>query len=118
MMGGHRERTEHRRGQVACNCGDRWAHGGHADLRLRELSDALGDRRQGLTLLGAVEVLIAERDALATKVAGLETRERALVEQVEIANETITALTESGNAWADRAVRAETQLALLSRVTK
>jgi hypothetical protein len=43
----------------ACNCGDSWTHGGHANERLREISEALGERTQGRTILAAVQDLIA-----------------------------------------------------------
>ncbi len=41
----------------ACNCNS-W-HGGHAHTRLREISDALGDRTQGKTILTVVNELVA-----------------------------------------------------------
>ena len=41
----------------ACNCGT-W-HGGHAEVRLRELAEALGELTQGKTILGAVQALLA-----------------------------------------------------------
>lgn len=47
----------------ACNCGDSWTHGGRADTRLREISDALGAMIQGRTLLGAVEELMTRKEA-------------------------------------------------------
>lgn len=53
----------------ACNCGFRWAHGGHAATRLREIDDALGDHRQGRTILGAVQIVVADRDRLGVELA-------------------------------------------------
>lgn len=41
---------------MACNCNE-W-HEGHADRRLQELREALGDLTQGGTILGAVEKLL------------------------------------------------------------
>lgn len=53
----------------ACNCGDQWNHGGHANERLREISDAM-PYENGKTVLQQVESLTAklaeaeqERDA-------------------------------------------------------
>lgn len=55
------ESEGHRRCDIpACNCGS-W-HGGNASRRLRELSDVLGGRTQGTTILGAVEALLAARE--------------------------------------------------------
>ncbi|MDH3637911.1 MAG: hypothetical protein OES09_05545 [Gammaproteobacteria bacterium] len=44
----------------ACNCGDIWGHGGHANKRLREISEALEGRDNGGTILKAVEELMRE----------------------------------------------------------
>jgi hypothetical protein len=41
----------------ACNCGDQWNHGGHAEERLREIGDAL-PYENGKTILGRVCSLI------------------------------------------------------------
>lgn len=50
---------------AACNCGSQWNHGGHAEQRLSEISEALrGAGFNGGTLLGNVETVCAERDAL------------------------------------------------------
>lgn len=38
---------------AACNCGDQWQHGGHANERLREISDAL-PYADGMTVLQRV----------------------------------------------------------------
>ena len=49
----------------ACNCGDRWHHGGHAELRLAEIYEALGQLTNGATALTAINTLaaqLAERD--------------------------------------------------------
>jgi hypothetical protein len=43
----------------ACNCGDQWAHGGHAEERLHELSETAGELTQGKTLLTVLRELIA-----------------------------------------------------------
>lgn len=68
-------RNGHRRCDIpACNCGS-W-HGWHASERLRELSDVLGDRTQGVTILGAVEKLIEEN---ATERAARESAEKLAV---------------------------------------
>lgn len=40
----------------ACNCP--WWHGGNAGNRLREISEVLGDRTQGVTILNAVRALV------------------------------------------------------------
>lgn len=57
---GYRERCD----IPACNCGNQWTHGGHADERLREISDALRNNLDlnGKTLLRGVSELLAERD--------------------------------------------------------
>jgi hypothetical protein len=47
----------------ACNCGDQWNHGGHAEERLRELRDAL-PYVNGKTLLTIATDLVEERDRL------------------------------------------------------
>lgn len=49
---------------AACNCNG-W-HGGNAELRLDEISDALGGCN-GVTILDAVEALIAENAAMKGK---------------------------------------------------
>jgi hypothetical protein len=46
----------------ACNCGNQWGHGGHASQRLWEISEALGDRTQGVTILDAVQLLVDLED--------------------------------------------------------
>ena len=54
----------------ACNCGDQWTHGGHAEMRLTEIREALeqaGARRNGETLLADV-VHIAARAERATTI--------------------------------------------------
>lgn len=46
----------------ACNCGDQWNHGGHAEQRLAEFGDELrvaGIETNGVTLLNALRSLIA-----------------------------------------------------------
>lgn len=45
----------------ACNCGDQWVHGGHANERLRELAellDAFEFESRGGTILQRVERLL------------------------------------------------------------
>ena len=42
----------------ACNCGDQWNHGGHAEYRLKEIHDALGDLTNGTTALKVIQGLI------------------------------------------------------------
>lgn len=50
---------------AACNCGSQWNHGGHAEQRLSEIGEALrGAGFNGGTLLGNIETVCAERDAL------------------------------------------------------
>lgn len=39
----------------ACNCGDNWTHGGHAEERLREIADVVWEN--GRTVLQSVEAL-------------------------------------------------------------
>lgn len=56
----------------ACNCGDQWGHGGHANERLREIYEALGDLTNGRTALKAIELLVAELDAALAKLAEAE----------------------------------------------
>ena len=54
----------------ACNCGDQWTHGGHAEMRLTEIREALEQadaRRNGETLLADV-VHIAARAERATTI--------------------------------------------------
>lgn len=46
----------------ACNCGDQWMHGGHADSRLREIREELGEHVDGQTLISAVRLLVAEAE--------------------------------------------------------
>lgn len=41
----------------ACNCGDQWNHGGHADTRLMEISDAL-PYVNGKTILTRVQDIV------------------------------------------------------------
>lgn len=41
----------------ACNCGDQWNHGGNADTRLREISDAL-PYVNGKTILARVQDVV------------------------------------------------------------
>jgi len=45
----------------ACNCGS--FHGGHAQRRLSEIANALGELKQGATLLEAVESLVRLHEA-------------------------------------------------------
>ena len=47
----------------ACNCGDQWTHGGHAEARLREISDAL-PYENGKTLLQQVPQLATLTEAV------------------------------------------------------
>lgn len=49
----------------ACNCGDQWTHGGHADARLQEIDEALYPRTNGKTILTAVNELVADSELLA-----------------------------------------------------
>ena len=44
----------------ACNCGPQWNHGGHAEQRLREISDAL-PYVNGKTLLESVQDLVESK---------------------------------------------------------
>lgn len=41
----------------ACNCGDRWTHGGNASTRLEEISNELSELTQGVTILDAIRQL-------------------------------------------------------------
>lgn len=57
---------------AACNCGSQWNHGGNAEQRLSEIGEALRDAGfNGGTLLGNIETVCAERDALEAEVAAL-----------------------------------------------
>ena len=57
---------------AACNCGSQWNHGGHAEQRLSEIGEALrGAGFNGGTLLGNIETVCAERDALKAEVDAL-----------------------------------------------
>jgi hypothetical protein len=44
----------------ACNCGDRWSHGGHCRERLGEIYDALGELTNGMTALDAIKLLVSQ----------------------------------------------------------
>jgi hypothetical protein len=73
----------------ACNCGPQWNHGGHAEERLREISDAL-PCVGGATILQRVELLKAqlataqgEVDAWKTKVEKLINL-KANIERVQV----------------------------------
>lgn len=51
---------------AACNCGDQWHHGGYANERLREISEALAEPwENGKTILQRVEAL--QRDLAAVR---------------------------------------------------
>ena len=59
----------------ACNCGDQWAHGGHADERLSELSYMLEQNApdpNGKTLREELASLITERDAACEELRALK----------------------------------------------
>lgn len=70
----------------ACNCGGQWTHGGHAEMRLTEIREALeqaGARRNGETLLADV-VHIAARAERATAIeAELSTLRAELEREVK-----------------------------------
>ena len=70
----------------ACNCGDQWMHGGHADARLREIRDELGELANGKTILRAVKDLQAQLHRALGELAGL----RGLVEAYEALDHTLT----------------------------
>jgi hypothetical protein len=56
----------------ACNC-NQW-HGGNASTRLAEISEALGERTQGTTILAAVEGALSELAEAEARVEALEAR--------------------------------------------
>lgn len=58
----------------ACNCGPRWNHGGYADQRLREISDAL-HYANGATILQRVEQQAKENEALRETLQAITTGE-------------------------------------------
>ena len=63
---------------MACNCGDQWNHGGHAQERLRELRDAL-PFVNGKTLLTIATDLVEERDGQAMQIDALCTHLSATI---------------------------------------
>lgn len=66
----------------ACNCGDQWTHGGHANARLYEVSEALMQadcRRNGETILADVVHVCAENERLKAIAAHDAKREKVLM---------------------------------------
>lgn len=59
-----------------CNCGSQWGHGGHADQRLREISDAL-PYENGKTILARINTLVA----LASEDALLQAYEKGVADE-------------------------------------
>ena len=54
----------------ACNCGDQWHHGGHAEARLREFREAFdqeGIDRNGKTLLTVLCEVLGDRARKGTR---------------------------------------------------
>jgi hypothetical protein len=83
----------------ACNCGDSWAHGGHADERLREIADIAGEN--GKTLFDSVRSIRERADAAEREIGEL----RALLdERVPAAVREVDALVRShlGTVVAER----------------
>ena len=92
----------------ACNCGDQWTHGGHAEMRLTEIREALEQadaRRNGETLLADV-VHIAARAERATTIEAELAALRAELQKVRSAAISgMDAATQHGHSLVQQAAR-------------
>lgn len=96
-----------RRGYVrcdipACNCGS-W-HGGSAEDRLREISDALDGRTNGSTILAEIEKLMvesAERDQLRASLAEAQAKSARLESILQRSFELLPIVPGDPIAWGD-----------------
>jgi hypothetical protein len=89
----------------ACNCGDQWNHGGHAEMRLSEIGEALEQavaRRNGQTILADVVHALACLDRAEAELEAL----RAAIDDAEHAEDCQCLIRAKGGtkydaAWCD-----------------
>ena len=67
----------------ACNCGNQWAHGGHAETRLSEIYDTLGELTQGATALQAITYLKTENEKMRAIVRSIKAQAKVLVDTLD-----------------------------------
>ena len=68
---------------AACNCGDQWHHGGHANERLREIDDAL-PYMNGKTILQRVEGVVEQLAASKARCKQVEEALKALLCNIDL----------------------------------